>query len=102
MVIINENITFFQINNLLIKMDFKKVYTRQVHSVAVATCKAEEKMIEEESYVPPPGHISVMKGKINDGVSGRACVLAFSLLRALHSSSCRGLHWGYLEDIEGS
>jgi len=43
--------------------DFKKVFTRMLSSANVTTAKAEENLLEDNQYVPPPGHISFLKGK---------------------------------------
>ena len=51
---------------------FQKVFTRKVSSASVTTAKSEEKRLEDDQYVPPPGHISFLKEKVCDGTTGKA------------------------------
>ena len=37
---------------------FHDVYTRQINSANVVTSKAEDKLLQDNQYVPPSGHIS--------------------------------------------
>ena len=47
---------------------FLKVFTRKVNTAAVKTDKAEEKLLEDDQYVPPPGHIGFLKElRLNTG-----------------------------------
>ena len=41
---------------------FMKVFTKRINKAAVKTDKAEEKLLEDEQYVPPPGHVGILKG----------------------------------------
>ena len=51
---------------------FTKVFTKRVNKAAVKTDKAEEKLLEDDQYVPAPGHIGFLKGLISnaDGTKG--------------------------------
>ena len=44
---------------------FTKVFTKRVNKAAVKTDKAEEKLLEDDQYVPAPGHIGFLKGLIS-------------------------------------
>ena len=41
--------------------DFQKVFTRRLSTANVTTAEADEKLLDDEQYVPPPGHVSVLK-----------------------------------------
>ena len=53
---------------------FTKVFSRRVNKAAVKTDKAEEKLLDDDQYVPPPGHLGFIKGLITnpDGSQGSA------------------------------
>ena len=51
---------------------FLKVFTRKVNKAAVKTDKAEEKLLDDEQYVPPPGHIGLLKTLISNSHGGTA------------------------------
>ena len=80
---------------------FSKIFTRKLNSAAVKTAKAEEKMLEDEQYVPPPGHISILKCKFNDGGAGEAFIMTLGGGRMQESRTwkhaselfCRNFHW---------
>ena len=46
--------------------DFQKIFTRKISSASVTTAKSEEKRLDDEEYVPPPGHISFLKESFSD------------------------------------
>ena len=58
---------------------FQKIFTRQMSSANVTTAKAEEKRLEDDQYVPPPGHISFLKECVHDGGAGSASVVTLGL-----------------------
>ena len=41
---------------------FIKVFTKKTNPAPVKTDKAEEKLLDDDQYVPPPGHIGFIKG----------------------------------------
>ena len=42
---------------------FIKVFTKKTNPAPVKTDKAEEKLLDDDQYVPPTGHIGFIKGK---------------------------------------
>ena len=64
---------------------FSKVFTRKISSANVTTAKAEEKMLEDDQYVPPSGHICFLKRKICDGTAGRAVMVSLGGVRMQES-----------------
>ena len=81
--------------------DFKKIFTKIISTANLTTAKAEEKRLEEEQYVPPPGHICFVKNKYCDGHSGRASILTLGGVKMQESRTwkyaselfCRNLSW---------
>ena len=71
--------------------NFKKVFTRQMSSANVTTAKSEEKRLEDDQYVPPPGHISFLKELVNDGGAGSATMITLGGVRMQESRT-----WKYL------
>ena len=51
---------------------FHKVFTKKVSTAAVKTDKAEEKMLENDEYVPPPGHCGFIK-ELRNHEEGGVC-----------------------------
>ena len=45
---------------------FQKVFTRRTNKAAVRTDKAKEKLLEDDQYVPPPGHVAIIKSLKSD------------------------------------
>ena len=41
---------------------FTKVFTTRINKAAVKADKAEEKLLDDDQYVPPPGHSGFIKG----------------------------------------
>ena len=61
--------------------NFQGVFTRQINTANVATAKAEDKLLQDEQYIPPSGHISLLKGKVIDGGAGQASMLTLGGVR---------------------
>ena len=91
-------------NNFQIKMahrHFHKVFTKTISTANITTAKSEEKRLEEDQYVPPPGHICFIKRKVCEGESGRASILTLGGVRMQESRTwkyaselfCRNLSW---------
>ena len=55
--------------------NFQKAFTREMSSANVTTVKAEEKKLEDNQYVPPPGHISFLKKRNSEGGAGGALMV---------------------------
>ena len=51
---------------------FIKVFTRKINPAPVKTDKAEEKLLDDDQYVPPPGHIGLIKGLRSNPEGGGA------------------------------
>ena len=51
---------------------FLKVFSKRIIKAAVKTNKAEEKLLDEDQYVPAPGHIALLKGFHHTDGAGRA------------------------------
>ena len=51
---------------------FMKVFTKRISTAPVKTNKAEEKLLDDDQYVPPPGHIGFIKGLKSYGDQGGA------------------------------
>ena len=51
---------------------FIKVFTRKTNPAPVKTDKAEEKLLDDDQYVPPPGHIGFIKGLRSNPEGGGA------------------------------
>ena len=51
---------------------FLKVFSKRINKAAVKTDKAEEKLLDEDQYVPAPGHIALLKGLHHTDGAGRA------------------------------
>ena len=64
---------------------FKKVFTKRLSTANVTTAKAEEKLLDDEQYVPPPGHFSFLKGKTTDGAAGEAFLVSLGGARMQES-----------------
>ena len=81
--------------------DFKEVFTRQINSANVVTAKAEDKLLQDEQYIPPSGHINLLKGKVIDGGAGKASMLSIGGVRMGDSRTakfarelfCRNFSW---------
>ena len=58
---------------------FQEVFTRLINAANVATAKAEDKLLQDEQYIPPSGHISLLKGMVIDGGAGEASMLKICL-----------------------
>ena len=39
-----------------------KVFTKRISTAAVKTDKAEEKLLDDDQYIPPPGQLAFVKG----------------------------------------
>ena len=65
--------------------NFQKVFTRKLNTADVATAKAEDKLLEDEQYIPPPGNISVLKCKNIDGAAGQGSMLSLGGVRMQES-----------------
>ena len=63
------------------EVNFQKVFTRNISAAKVTTAKAEDKLLEDAQYVPPPGHISFLKGNFRDGECGRASMVSLGGVR---------------------
>ena len=48
---------------------FMKVFTKRINKAAVKTDKAEEKLLEDEQYVPPPGILKGLKTSESGGAA---------------------------------
>ena len=99
--------------------DFQNMFTRQISAANVTTAKAEEKLLEDDQYVPPAGHISFLKGKVSEGGAGRASMVTLGGVRMQESRTwkfsseffCRNFSWSseeflveelYFDVISGS
>ena len=53
---------------------FTKVFKRRINKASVKTDKAEEKLLDDNQYTPPPGNIGFIKGLMSnaDGSQGAA------------------------------
>ena len=51
---------------------FIKVFTKKTNTAPVKTDKAEEKLLDDDQYVPPPGHIGFVKGLRSTSEGGGA------------------------------
>ena len=61
--------------------NFQEVFKRLINSANVATSKAEYKLLQDEQYIPPSDHISLLKGKVIDGGAGKASMLSIGGVR---------------------
>ena len=71
---------------------FTKVFSRRVNKAAVKTDKAEEKLLDDDQYVPPPGHLGFIKGLITnpDGSQGSAQFVSIGGSRIMQVKSSAG------------
>ena len=51
---------------------FIKVFRKKTNPAPVKTDKAAEKLLDDDQYVPPPGHIWFIKGLRSNSESGGA------------------------------
>ena len=80
---------------------FQKIFTRKISSANITTAKAEEKLLDDDQYVPPPGHISFLKRKVSEGGAGKASIVTLGGVRMQESRTwkyaselfCRNISW---------
>ena len=65
--------------------NFQKVFTKRLSTANITKSKADEKLLDDEQYVPPPGHFSFLKGKSTDGAAGDAYLLSLGGTRMQES-----------------
>ena len=65
--------------------NFQKVFTRKLSTANVTTAKADEKLLDDDQYVPPPGHIRLLIGKFSDGGAGKASMVSLGGVRIRES-----------------
>ena len=84
--------------------DFQNVFTRKV-----SNAKAEEKLLEDDQYVPPSGHLSFLKSKAIAGGAGTAAMVSLGGVRMQESRTwkysseffCRNLTWTSFDFVVG-
>ena len=92
---------YFRLFLLMEEDNFHDVFTRLINSANVATAKAEDKLLLDEQYIPPSGHISLIKGKVIEGGAGQASMLSIGGVRMGDSRTgkfvkelfCRDFSW---------
>lgn len=70
----DNDVIMFQIK--MENNDFQNVFTRKVSAANVTTAEAEEKLLEDDQYVPPSGHLSFLKCKSIAGGAGTAAMVS--------------------------
>ena len=73
---------------------FLRVFTRKSNTAAVKTDKAEEKLLDDNNYVPPPGHIGFLKTLINNPLGGTARFVSLGGSRMQDSRT-----WNHASDL---
>ena len=73
---------------------FHDVYTRLINSANVVTSKAEDKLLQDNQYVPPSGHVSFLKRKVFDGGAGHASMVTLGGVRMQESRT-----WKYGSEL---
>ena len=73
---------------------FLRVFTRKSNTAAVKTDKAEEKLLDDDQYVPPPGHIGFLKTLIYSPLGGTAQFVSLGGSRMQDSRT-----WNHASDL---
>ena len=63
--------------------NFQEVFIRLINSANVATSKAEDKLLQDEQYIPPSGHISLLMGKVINISNNILCFHGIIIMVAL-------------------
>ena len=53
-----------------------KVFTKRISTAAVKTDKAEEKLLDDDQYIPPPGQLAFVKGLRSHGDQSSAQIVS--------------------------
>ena len=72
---------------------FIKAFTKKTNSAPVKTDKAEEKLLDDDQYVPHPGHIGFIKGLRSNSEGGGAA--QFVSLDGSRSKNLEPCKWDF-------